>query len=104
MSQRMIPLDKVQYEIGTIDLGPKLEQLLQSFSAWMLDYVDTGVFHRHHGFDEDISEELITLWNFLYENNIGIRPSGVEFYVYENDSGTTEESEQSNCSEVVGQK
>ena len=96
MSQRMIPLDKVQSEIGTIDLGPKLEQLLQSFSAWMLDYVDTGVFHRHHGFDDYISEELITLWNFLYENNIGIRLSGAEFYVYEKDSDTTEGSQQNN--------
>ena len=104
MSKRPIPLDKVQSEIATIDLGPKLEQLLQDFSEWMFDFVDTGVFHRHHGFDEDISEELIPLWNFLYDNNISIRPSGVEFYVYEKDSDTTEESEQSNCSEVVGQK
>ena len=104
MSNKIIPLDKVQSEIAKIDLGPKLEQLLQDFSAWMLDYVDTGVFHRHHGFDDDISEELITLWNFLYENKIGIRPSGVEFYVYENDSNTTEESEQTNWSEVIGQK
>ena len=101
MSNKTIPLDKVHSEIAKIYLSPKLEGLLNHFSEWCSYEQQDWEFE----FLDSISgTELGTLYTFLIENNIGIRPSGFEFYLTEEDSESTEESEQSNCSEVVGQK
>ena len=101
MSNKTIPLDKVQSEIAKINLTPQLETLLDSFAEWCSDQQDD--------WEQEFYESMIgtasgILYDFLTENNISIRPSGFEFYLIEEDSESTEESEQSNWSEVVGQK
>jgi len=101
MKIHSIPLDKVQSEIAKIDLYPKLEELLNDFSEWCSCEQQDWKFE----FLDSISgTELGILYEFLTENNIGIRPSGFEFYLIEEESDTTEESEQTNWSEVIGQK
>ena len=101
MSSKTIPLDKVHSEIAKINLSPKLEGLLNHFSEWC------SYENQDWGFEflDSISgTELGTLYTFLIENDIWIRPSGFEFYLIEEDSGSTEESEQSNCSDDYGRK
>ena len=105
MSNKTIPLDKVHSEIAKINLSPKLEELLGNYSDWLFELLDDGSIFRHNGFhDYVLGTDTGILFEFLVENNIGIRPSGFEFYLTEEDSESTEESEESNCSEVVGQK
>ena len=101
MSNKTIPLDKVQSEIAQLNLSPKLEGLLNHFSEWCsYENQDWGC----EFLDLISGTELGTLYAFLIENNIWIRPSGFEFYLIEEESDTTEESEQTNWSEVIGQK
>ena len=101
MSDKTIPLDKVHSEIAKINLSPKLEELLKDFSEWCS--------YQQEDWEGEFYEYMVgtpsgILYDFLTENNIGIRPSGFEFYLTEEDSGSTEESEQSNCSEDYGRK
>ena len=101
MTNTTIPLDKVQSKIAQINLSPQLEELLKEFSEWCsYQQEDWEVYFL----EEILGTELETFYKFLYQNNISIRPSGFEFYLIEEDSESTEESEQSNCLEVVGQK
>jgi len=105
MSNKTIPLDKVQSEIAKINLSPKLEKLLGDYSDWLFEFLGERSRFGHYGFDDSVhGTQSGVLYDFLTENNIGIRPSGFEFYLIEEDSESTEESEQSNWSEVVGQK
>jgi len=105
MSDKTIPLDKVHSEIAKINLSPKLEELLGDYSDWLFELLNDGCRFRHNGFhDYVLGTDTGTLFEFLVENNIGIRPSGFEFFLIEEDSGHTEESEQSNCPKDYGRK
>lgn len=105
MKIHSIPLDKVQSEIAKIDLYPKLEELLGDYSDWFYELLDGSYVRQHDAFHDFVGgTEAGILYEFLTENNIGIRPSGFEFYLIEEESDTTEESEQTNWSEVIGQK
>ena len=88
MTNKSIPLDKVQSEIAKTNLEPKLEELLANCSGWLTYLMDEGSsFMRHHGLYAHLegSDSLILL-NFLEENGIGVRPSGFEFYRIEEES------------------
>ena len=101
MSNKTIPLDKVQLEIAKINLTPQLETLLDSFAEWCSDQQDDW---EYEFYESMIGTSSGILYDFLTDNNIGIRPSDFEFYLIKKESDDTEESEQSNWSEVVGQK
>ena len=91
MSKKTIPLDKVQSVMASIDLCPKLGELLDEFSQW---YSYQAEDWEDNFCDSLFGTQMETLYEFLTDNNIGIRPSGFEFYQIQEDSGNTSESQQ----------
>ena len=89
MSNRTIPLDKVQSEIAQINLNPKLEELLSDFSTWSAYQQEDW---NDHFLDYSYGSESGIIYRFLTQYSIGIRPSGFEFYLIEKDSCITGES------------
>lgn len=79
MSNKSIPLDKVQSVISQINLTPILEVLLNDFSKWSSE----NQRDQEEEFSEYLSnngDDEMFLFEFLLLNDIGIRPTGFEFY------------------------
>ena len=90
MSNKTIAFDEVNSVIAKINLSPKLDELLYEFSQWCS--------YQAEDWEEDFCDymsgtQVATLYEFLNQNNIGIRPSGFEYFIKE-DLGNAEESQQ----------
>ena len=91
MSKEAIQLDKVQLVIANINLCPKLREPLDEFSQW---YSCQAEDWEDNFCDSLFGTWVGTLYEFLTDNNIGIRSFGFEFYQIEEGSGSTTESQQ----------